>query len=241
MCANTFCCLLHTYTFLLSRTAYSNFLKNYWICSRQVILFKQKKIDRESFMRDRVMYLPLWTSEGGSSKNKERMSMQEYRSLMSRAQTITQDTTAEVWTRIVGIDSEWCGFEQFVAMMKLTRLAQMDIPIFLIHLSKLQHYHPSTLPIFHTTSSSSSSSSSTSTSGQDMSTNVSHNHIHNRNGSGGDGWKQPSQTKPQLQQNMVAFRGLPPQVLDSDEMLMQLEKFALRHCSPIHFEVKEMF
>eukprot|EP01084_Bolivina_argentea_P103070 184637_1 len=42
--------------------------------------------------------------------------------------------------------------------------------------------------------------------------------------------------KQQVLQNMVGFYNLPPQILDSDDRLMELEKQALRPYHPIHFE-----
>lgn len=43
--------------------------------------------------------------------------------------------------------------------------------------------------------------------------------------------------KQQVLQNMVGFYNLPPQILDSDDRLMELEKKALRPFHPIHFEI----
>ena len=45
--------------------------------------------------------------------------------------------------------------------------------------------------------------------------------------------------KEQLARNTVAFRGLPPQILESDDRLMKFAELALQDFEPVHFEINE--
>ena len=45
--------------------------------------------------------------------------------------------------------------------------------------------------------------------------------------------------KEQLARNTVAFRGLPPAILESDDRLMKFAELALQEFEPVHFEINE--
>ncbi|ETO24660.1 hypothetical protein RFI_12498 [Reticulomyxa filosa] len=118
----------------------------------------------------------------------------------------------------LGTDSEQretdsCDFEPFVAMMKLVRLVQMQVPIFLVFLPNLQYFHPNQLPLFRSLSQSQQPQQPQ----QQL--------------------QSQSQSQSQQSQFKVAFNALPSQLLNSDEMLMLFEELVLRDLVPIHFEV----
>eukprot|EP01083_Nonionella_stella_P262928 893644_1 len=88
--------------------------------------------------RDKNTYWELWAK---IVNHRDFMLEHDYRKLMSRSGLAKHDIDM-IWKLATNSSHGRCSFDEFTSIMKLSHLAQIRIPLYIINVSKLIFYHP---------------------------------------------------------------------------------------------------
>jgi len=88
--------------------------------------------------RDKNTYWKLWET---IVSHRDFMMEHDFKKLMSRSGLAKHDVEM-IWKLSTTETHGRCGFDEFTSIMKLSHLAQMRVPLFIVNVSKLIFYHP---------------------------------------------------------------------------------------------------